>query len=327
MWFNAAKDILFMSENSFMQTYGADKSQIPLEWFNETSTISGDFFKWLFTPIIIGLGIYASFKMKGQGFQRKFTLTGNKFGPSFADYQAEHWKVFITGAQFEPDTNPEEDQARTPLEWMRDNDVPLNEIDGFNDEKAQEAFQKQLGGEWKSVNEAPIYIQALCLIFYLSAKRDKKTQQIKETIAIYWTTKKKEEAEKLTAKILEPYLKDDKIFLDKISNVTSKHAYENTALFALLTWARRLGGVLASAEFRWIKPINRSLWYGLNNCGRRAFHIEGAGVVSHYHSEHILKQKLAEPHVDQAVDGLEYYIDEQGILDIEEFFRNEQQEF
>ena len=81
MWLNAAKDILFMPESSFMQTYGAGKSQIPLEWFNETSSISGNFFKWLFAPIIISLGIYASFKMKGQGFQRKFTLTGNKFGP------------------------------------------------------------------------------------------------------------------------------------------------------------------------------------------------------------------------------------------------------
>ena len=164
------------------------------------------------------------------------------------------------------------------------------------------------------------------MIFYLSAKRDKKTQSIKETIAIYWTTKKHEEAEKLTAKILEPYLENDKLFIEKITNVTSKHAYENTALFACLTWARRLGGVLASAEFRWIKPMNRSLWYGLNNCGRRAFHIEGRCCIC-YHSEHILKQKLAEPHVDQAVDGLEYYIDEQGILNIEEFFRNEQQEF
>ena len=326
-WINAARDTVFMSNAEFKASYGANKSEIPAEWFSQISGVTGKYVKYLVTPLIIAMAIHTFLKMKGKGFTRKFTLTGNKFGPSLADYQAKHWKVFTTGAEFKPDEDEVEDQARTPLEWMHAKDISLTPEEGFDDEAAEKAFASQLGPEWDGVENASDYVKALCIIFYVSAKRDKNARKIKEEFALVWSNKDKDKAMSLTKKLAEQHLQKDPYIIEKIEAVCKYHAYTNTAMYAALTWGRKLGGVLASAEFRWIKSLDRDLWYGLNNCGRRAFHTEGAGIVSHYHAEHILKQKLGEPHIEQAVAGLEHYIEDQGIIDLELFFESNKQEF
>lgn len=291
------------------------------------SQMAASIFKWLFAAIILGLAVRILFKMKGRGFTRQFSLAGG-FGPSLADYQAQHWKVFSTGAGFDPDNGDEiEDPAKTPMEWMRDNKVELSEaIDGLDHEAATVAFEKQLGDPWQGVEKAAPYVQALCAAFYINAKRDKNARGFKEKIAVLYTTKKGDELDQQIKVIFDKVNSDPK-FGKMMAKYTSNHAYTNTALFRLLQWSRDNGGVFASAEFRWLKKIDRSLWYTLNNCGRRSYHTEGAGAVSHFNAEHISKAKLVEPHVDQAVDGLEDYLEHQGLIDLDEFFERKQSDF
>jgi hypothetical protein len=305
-------------------------NDIGFEYFQFVSNQAGILFRYIFAGLIGIMAVFILFFMKGSMFARTYTLAGGKGkGPSLAHYQALHWRVFKTGASFNPDdtSNENEAQSMTPMEWMKKNNVTLTESDGLDEGAAYEGFIQQLGKPWHGYQSSETYIKVLCFLMYSNAKRDKNARKYKEDFAIIWTENKHNVAAKKSMKYLKQLLKKDNTFEKMIEKHTSKHAYTNTALYKLLTWSRKNGGVFASAEFRWLKAIDRTLWYALNNCGRRAFHTEGAGVISHYHAENILGQALAEPHVDQAIDGLEDYLDDQGIMDLEEFFKNEFKEF
>src|SRR3546814_15314462 len=98
--------------------------------------------------------------MKGNGVRRSFTLSGGG-GPSFIDYQSLHWKVTVTGARFDPQAKDElQDPARTPMEWMRDNNVTLTKEAGFDEDVATAACATQLGPYWEGFAAATGYVQA-----------------------------------------------------------------------------------------------------------------------------------------------------------------------
>ena len=67
---------------------------------------------------------------------------------------------------------------------------------------------------------------------------------------------------------------------------------------------------LASAEFLWLKPLDRKLWYFLNTVGRQTPVPEVAGVFAHWVAEIRIKRPLQVPVVDQAVKGLEIAIED-----------------
>lgn len=304
-----------------------DPFSVTWEELTFISELAGRYFRWFFAPVILVMALRIMFKMKGAGFSRSFSLAGG-FGPSLADFQAQHWKVFTPGAKFDPDKeNKVEDPAMTPMEWMRENDVGLSdEIGGLDMDAAHDAFEKQLGAPWEGIEKAPTHVKALAVIFFYNAKRDKSSRDIKEKIAVAYSSQKPDAIKKTVDELFKK-AKEEKKFLPLVDKYTSQHAYTNTALFRLLRWARDQGGVLASAEFRWLKPVDRTLWYTLNNTGRRSFHTEGAGAVSHFHSENIVGGPLAEPHVDQAVDGLDDYLEDQGLTDLDAFFGSHESEF
>lgn len=93
--------------------------------------------------------------------------------------------------------------------------------------------------------------------------------------------------------------------------------FQTVDLVALLIAVRREHGVVASAEFLWLKTVDRGLWYALNNAGRRQFHVESAGVLAHYYKQQEAMQKSGEkldgPMVQEAVNGLLEYFDRHGL--------------
>lgn len=60
--------------------------------------------------------------------------------------------------------------------------------------------------------------------------------------------------------------------------VTADHAYTAPAPMSLLNVARRRHGVLAPAQFAWLKLVDRPLWYALHSLG---FETEGIGRYLH----------------------------------------------
>jgi hypothetical protein len=90
-------------------------------------------------------------------------------------------------------------------------------------------------------------------------------------------------------------------------------AFELPWFMALLTRARKKG-VLASSQFLWLRPLDRSLWYALHHCGGRVAWAEGFAAWAHYAAEEKAGKALADPHVAPAVASLREALDAQGWL-------------
>lgn len=92
-----------------------------------------------------------------------------------------------------------------------------------------------------------------------------------------------------------------------VGKAVSPHAYVMTAMASLLE-AARATGVLASAEFLWLKRVDRNLWYMLSSVGRQTPFPEVAGVFAHWIIEKKLRRPLKVPMVNEAVAALDVAI-------------------
>lgn len=90
----------------------------------------------------------------------------------------------------------------------------------------------------------------------------------------------------------------------KVQAIIARHAYPLTIMASLLEGARE-DGVFSTAEFLWLKPVNRQLWYMLNNVGRQTAFVEVAGPFAHWLAEKELNRPCIVPMVEEAVKGLE----------------------
>ncbi|MBP6103833.1 MAG: type IVB secretion system coupling complex protein DotM/IcmP [Gammaproteobacteria bacterium] len=95
----------------------------------------------------------------------------------------------------------------------------------------------------------------------------------------------------------------------KVKALFSEHAYEFTLFISLLLLARE-DGVVASADFLWVKPVDRRLWYVINNVGRQTPAVEVGGIFNHWYYEVGMKRALSTPKVEGAVEALNIALSE-----------------
>jgi hypothetical protein len=308
---------------SFFTGTRSAATDITWEQFSYVRTVVGNQVRWIISPIILGCAFWVFFKMKGEGYRRVFSLGGGKGkAQSLAHYQSERWKVATYSAFFDPDDRDQHiTPAATPMEFLRNNEVEF-ENGSFSEETREvrlpEIFAAQLGKQWTGLERADMYVQCVAILCALHYLRRKSSLAEREALSIAWA-QGKDGTEAMKA-LVEKYIKDKDI-IKVVDTICGRHAYAHTGLFALLDAARARAGVLASADFGYLKQLDRSLWYTLSNCGRRRFFIEAAGVVSHFFAERVTTNPLVEPNVENAINGLEDYLDEQGLLSLTEFFK------
>lgn len=95
-----------------------------------------------------------------------------------------------------------------------------------------------------------------------------------------------------------------------------KHAYPRTLLHAMHKEALHTGK-LPSSHFRWLKGMDRGLWYALNTTGRKTPFLESAAVYTQTLWEEFAHEnghRLTKPFVDDAIDGLEAYMVKIGLI-------------
>lgn len=110
-----------------------------------------------------------------------------------------------------------------------------------------------------------------------------------------------------------------------LKKLMEHHRYTKTLLFALMTETTDDGffdgvtrGVLTTAEFLWLRPWNRTLFYVLNAVGRKTPCVESAAVWAQYWAERKALDKgyiLQQPVVEYATEGLKRDLIEIGELD------------
>ncbi len=206
-------------------------------------------------------------------------------------------------------------------------------------EKSLELFKNQLGEQiwdddhhpetkedlFKIFKAFPRHKRALLTVLlchYIAEGNLKKDgDSLLETYAnSYYTEylKKKKKKKEWTTKALDTHGADNMLRniiknydIDVIKIPFMFHAWSHTLLISIFTNVK----TITCADFIWLKPVDRNLWYVLNNVGRKTFACEAAGAFSHFQIELGQKQPMSTPDVDTAVDALESALASEGWLE------------
>lgn len=168
----------------------------------------------------------------------------------------------------------------------------------LNKEKAYQVFAAQLGPLWAGVEYLPPHIKALYAVFLARIEHD--TQACHDYLS------------RLSASAASGNIdySDTQAYLKKYGRAKpaqfcqQRHAYVMTVMATMLELAR-VDGVLASADFLWLKPLDRRLWYVLNTVGRQVAPAEIGGIFAHWLAEKHMGRALTVPMIDESVVGLE----------------------
>lgn len=172
-----------------------------------------------------------------------------------------------------------------------------------NRDEARKIFALQLGRYWEGVQSLPPYMRALFAVFAARIQGDREgAAKLLEHINRSLPAGKPDFSG--TDALLKKH-RDSKIA--KI--ICEKHSFVFTVMASMLEGGRS-DGVIGCAEFMWLKPIDRRLWFTLNSVGRQTPFTEVAGIFAHWLAEKEFGRKLNVPMVEEAVNGLEIAVKE-----------------
>lgn len=170
-------------------------------------------------------------------------------------------------------------------------------------DEAYRVFALQLGPYWTRPEDLNIHTRALLAIFAARANRDRDgANKLLLQISASTTTGK------LDFSGTDELLNKHKNF-KPVVKVMQRHAFVLTIMAGMLKLARG-DGVVASADFLWLKPVDRTLWFMLNGVGRQTPSTEVAGPFAHWLAEVKFGRRLLVPMIDEAVNALEQGIKE-----------------
>ena len=235
------------------------------------------------------------------------------------------WKIARTPVQFALENGlllDEQGKAFTPEQALK-NGLPSTELPAWgnarlDEKKALAVLTEQLGKPFEGYEGLSPCRRALAVAFLAYAGGDKKgCVALLDAVSLSY----REETGQASCPLLE-----DSDFAGKLKKQWERHAsvlsekclsihaaYELPWFMALLYRARQKG-VLAGSQFLWLRPMDRPLWYALNQCGGRAAWAEGFAAWAHYMAEEQEGKALTESHVAPAVASLREALSAQGWL-------------
>ncbi len=284
------------------------------EFMQALSTVAMAPYLPVFILICSLFGFWALFYGPGTENRRKYDIAGlikrqaNVFPiiSPFIDFNPAKVPPRPPGAPV-PVELPPFAEALSPEEWIVYNEIPV--VDKKLDEEvAAKAFAKQLGPRWKGYAALAPYKQVLLAAFCLkSARKRADADTVLGKLARGWSEKNGLKIDSSLLREARSVLKDSGLS-GKILRKCNEHAWETTALLRALNMAREEGGVLAPAQFVWLRAHDRNLWYVLNNLGRQSFHVEAMGAMAHYKAEKLAQRPIPRLKVADAVKSIAEYI-------------------
>jgi intracellular multiplication protein IcmP len=270
-------------------------------------------------PLSLVLGLMAIWAIAvgpGTQYRRKMGLDG------LIGAQAGTFPVVKPFVKFNPATLPPRPpgapvpaelpifaEALGPEEWIAYNQIPVP--DGNLDQgAAYKAFARQLGPRWQGAMKLAPYKQVLLAAFCLKSVRKRNdADEMMGRLAQCWTSERglNLKKDKKLLKQARKILKSRSISEKCLANC-NQHAFQTTALLRALQTAREEGGVMAPAQFVWLRAYDRTLWYPLNNLGRQAYHMEALGAMCHFKAEKITQRPIPRPKLDDAVGSISEYM-------------------
>lgn len=271
--------------------------------FAQTSAMlakSGYYVRWLFIPMFIGLAVFLYMRSPRARFIKRHTMK------SLALQEQVLWPelapvVNIMDELVEKDcTKGPWAVAQTEWEFALKHKMASRE-NGLDRAKAKQVFIHQLGPRWSGDKKLPKPLRAVYATLLTKACGDSETALKlihKMCIQAGAPGAGRNVTDEFADELILKY-RDHEV----TKQIHSRHAYVYTVFATLLQVARV--DVLPSASFRWMKTVDRRLWFTLSNTGRQAFFVEAAGIMAHWLYEKTLQEAVEAPMVHEAVAQLE----------------------
>lgn len=173
----------------------------------------------------------------------------------------------------------------------------------INRGETKRIFTMQLGDYWTNPDALPPHTKALFAMFAAKINHDRNT--VNAMLAQLSNSTASGSLDYSGINELLAKHKDS----EEVVKIYQRHAYILTVMASMVQKARD-DGVLPTAQFLWLKPIDRRLWYMLNSVGRQTPFAEVGGPFAHWLAEKELKKRCIVPMVDEAVNALEAAIKE-----------------
>jgi intracellular multiplication protein IcmP len=308
------QDIDFDSAMKMAREMPAD--QINGDFLSLISTVAMTPYLYIVFAFTLGFALWTLFRGPGSEHRESFNLD------SLIKKQANIFPIIAPMINFNPAKLPSRApgapvpaelpmfaEALSPEEWVAYYSIPAP--DGkIDEETAHKAFAKQLGQRWRGAKHLEPYMQVILAGCCLKAARKRNdSDALMGRLAKCWDGNKG-----LNLSIDKTLLKEaraviaNKDISGSVLRKCNEHAWETTALIRALATARDEGGVLAPAQFIWLRGHNRDLWYPLNNLGRQSYHMEAIGAMAHYKAEKLAQRPIPRPKVTDAVKTLSEYM-------------------
>ena len=204
------------------------------------------------------------------------------------------------------------DFALTPEEWLAR--FGRRQDGCFDEAAAHDALRQQLGPRWTEPEAAEPVVRCLFTTFalHLAERRDDALHLLGSIAAglghqgEYEPEGPVEPPALGCAIVAEADVILSGLGAEDARGVASRHAYTTPAMMELLVEARRRAGVLAPAQFAWLKLVDRRLWYALHSLGYETDgfgrylypnpRAEAIGARDHWAAERAGGGPLIEPH-------------------------------
>ena len=186
---------------------------------------------------------------------------------------------------------------------------------GFQPVPCRLALARQLGPVWTGPAAAQPHARFLFAAFALHAARERaEATRLLGDFAQHIAGQGNRGALNVPAALVaraDVILADREVTAGCVA-VAARHAFQTTALMAVLEHARDKAGVLAPAQFNGLKLVDRSLWYALHSLGMPNPYVEALGARAHWAAEVLGGRPLPAPAIDTAVDAIRTGLGEVG---------------
>lgn len=211
------------------------------------------------------------------------------------------WAMALTPMQFCKRHQLLQEHKAQPREGMTRKEWGRIEV-SLKRSEANRLFAIQLGPLWQGTAKLPAHVRALFAAF--AARYASDSNAAAELLGQI----SRSSATKLNFAGADELLKKHE-GNKKMQEIMQNHAYVLTVMASMLEAARE-DGVQASADFLWLKPVDRRLWYMLNTVGRQTPFVEVAGPFAHWVAEKEIGRHLLVPMVEEATNALELCLKE-----------------
>lgn len=175
---------------------------------------------------------------------------------------------------------------------------------GFQLALCRLALARQLGPVWTGPAAAQPHARFLFAAFALHAVRERaEATRLLGDFAEHVAGCASQDAVAMSAELAA---RADVILADRdvtagCVEVAARHAFQTTALMAVLEHTRDKAGVLAPGQFNGLKLVDRGLWYALHSMGMPNPYVEALGARDHLAAERMAGRPLLSPSIDRAM--------------------------